>query len=67
MAAINHNPSPGRDNQSSDSENTQQSINTDNPQQGSDWNNYQTKEMSSTSTDGNISAEEAAQAFEEEQ
>ncbi|HEX8461085.1 MAG TPA: hypothetical protein VF623_06630 [Segetibacter sp.] len=36
-----------------------------NPQEGQQWNNYQTKELSSNPDDGSaISAEEAAKVFE---
>ncbi|HYH15138.1 MAG TPA: hypothetical protein VD794_07960 [Flavisolibacter sp.] len=44
----------------------QQDINVSNPQRGSEWNNYQTKELS-TSEEGDISAEEAAEAFNDEE
>ena len=42
-----------------------QNANLDNPQEGSQWSNYQTKELSSEG-EGGISAEEAAKVFEEE-
>jgi hypothetical protein len=46
-------------------EQDQQNINVNNPQQGSDWNNYRTKELGEN--EGRVeTAEEAAKAFEKE-
>ena len=47
---------------------SQENANEENPQQGSEWANYQTKELSSNSEkgDSNISASEAAEAFTKE-
>lgn len=40
-------------------------LNVRNPQKGSSWNNYQSRELGDDE-EGRLSAEEASQAFEEE-
>lgn len=40
-------------------------LNVRNPQKGSSWNNYQSRELGDDE-EGHLSAEEASQAFEEE-
>lgn len=75
MAITNLDQQPGRGNEGRSNDNSsgrregtqeQQDVNITNPQRGSDWNNYQTKELSANE-EGNISAEEAAQAFEDDE
>lgn len=74
MAITNLDKQPGRGNESRSNESSsgnrdttqnQEDINVSNPQRGSEWSNYQTKELSTNEKSG-ISAEEAAQTFEEE-
>lgn len=74
MAITNLDKQPGRGNDSRsgnsssgnrDTTQDQQDINVSNPQRGSEWSNYQTKELS-TNEKSDISAEEAAQAFEDD-
>ncbi|ANE49951.1 hypothetical protein [Flavisolibacter tropicus] len=74
MAETNLDKQSGRGNESrsndssSGNRNTsqnQEDINVSNPQRGSEWSNYQTKELS-TNEKSDISAEEAAQTFEED-
>lgn len=73
---MNPQNTPGRDSDtgrssqdSNQQENNQQgnsqNAGLDNPQQGSQWNNYQTKELSGEGN-SDISAEEAAKAFEDQ-
>jgi hypothetical protein len=74
MAVRNLDQQPGRGNEGRSNDNSsgnrsgiqeQQDLNVNNPQRGSEWNNYQTKELSANEESG-ISAEEAAQAFDDE-
>ena len=74
MAVTNLDKQPGRGNEgrsndsssgNRDTTQNQEDFNVSNPQRGSEWSNYQTKELSTNEKSG-ISAEEAAQAFEED-
>jgi len=74
MVTIKLNRFPGRG-EGSSSGNTsisrgsgqeQQDINVSNPQRGDDWNNYQTRELSSNA-EGNITEEQAKEAFDDEE
>lgn len=74
MAATNLGQQPGRGNEDRSDDSSsgnrsgireQQDVNVNNPQRGTEWNNYQTKELSANEK-SDISAEEAAQAFEED-
>ncbi len=64
--ATNDNRS-NQNNDTSRSKEQQQQQNTDfeNPQQGDEWNNYQTKELSSHGRSGST-AKEAAETFEKD-
>ncbi len=74
MAANNLSQIPGRGREERSSDNSsgrdisqeQQDINVSNPQRGGEWSNYQTKELSANE-EGSISAEEAAEAFNDEE
>lgn len=75
MVANNLNQTPGRGNEGNSSDNSrsniggsqeQQDINVSNPQRGNEWNNYQTRELSANEED-NLSAEEAAESFNDEE
>jgi hypothetical protein len=71
MLENNQNATPGDENESqaSSADNTTQQGQTgdeQNPQEGKEWDNYQTKELSANEEGGGISAEEAAQVFEKD-
>jgi hypothetical protein len=75
MAVANLDQQPGRGNEGRSGESSsgirkgtqeQQDANISNPQQGSEWSNYQTRELSAKE-ESDISADEAAQAFEDDE
>jgi len=71
MAHMNSTSYPGGNNDSSNAsmdkseQPSQQNTSDENPQQGGDWSNYQTRELSANEDSG-LSAKEAAEVFEKD-